>query len=93
MTSSSQSPSIDELVARKTVVDYGEFRYVVSSPEPPAIPSDHANLLNSCSYVTIPGISTLSDAVKRAVCKKLVYETQHTQIRSLCRADTMSHTQ
>ena len=30
MTSSSQSPSIDELVARKTVVDYGEFRYVVS---------------------------------------------------------------
>jgi hypothetical protein len=89
MTSSSQSPSIDELVARKTVVDYGEFRYVV----PPAIPSDHANLLNSCSYVTIPGISTLSDAVKRAVCKKLVYETQHTQIRSLCRADTMSHTQ
>lgn len=37
MTSSSESTSIEELIAHKTVEDYGEFRYVASSPEPPAV--------------------------------------------------------
>ena len=43
----------------------------MSSPAP----SFYANVLNSYSYVTIPGISTLSDAVKPAVSEKLEYKT------------------
>jgi hypothetical protein len=56
-------PSIEELVARKTIEEYGEFgRYVVSR-----------------SIITIPGFSALSDTDKRAICAKLEYEAPNTR--------------
>lgn len=38
---------------------------------------DHANACSLESIVTIPGWTTLSEAKKRAIRRKLVYESQN----------------
>lgn len=75
---SSDDAFIDNLVARRTTVDYGGFRYVDwLEHTAPQIIVDDANALSVESIVRIPGFSTLSETQQDAVRARLKYESRN----------------
>ena len=72
---SSDKSSLDDLVARSTVQDFGRFRYVLAHATRNS--ADHANTFPSESIVKVPGWSTLTKLEKFKTCAKVEYESRN----------------